>query len=74
MISDFIRNPEFKINKLSDPNITNNDIKIINDKIKENLQLYKGAINLNLIKNELKGCYFGIIRKDNKKLIEAINT
>lgn len=74
MISDFIRNPEVKINKLSDPNITGNDIKIINDKIKENLQMYKGTINHNLIENELKGCYFGIIRKDNKKLIEAINT
>jgi hypothetical protein len=74
MISDFIRNPEVKINKLSDPNITSDDIKIINAKIKENLQLYKGAINLNLIENELKGCYFGIIRKDNKKLIEVINT
>ena len=36
--------------------------------------MYKGTINLNLIENELKGCYFGIIRKDNKKLIEAINT
>ena len=73
MISDFIRNPEVKINKLSDPNITGNDIKMINDKIKENLQMYKGTINHNLIENELKGCYFGIIRKDNKKLIEAIN-
>jgi hypothetical protein len=73
MISDFIRNPEVKINKLSDPNITGNDIKMINDKIKENLQMYKGMINHNLIENELKGCYFGIIRKDNKKLIEAIN-
>jgi hypothetical protein len=73
MISDFIRNPEFKINKLSDPNITGNDIRIINNKIKENLQLYKGTINHNYIENELKGCYFGIIRKDNKKLIEAIN-
>ena len=74
MISDFIRNPEVKINKLSDPNITGNDIRIINNKIKENLQLYKGTINHNYIENELKGCYFGIIRKDNKKLIEAINT
>ena len=74
MISDFIRNPEVKINKLSDPNITSDDIKMINAKIKENLKLYKGAINLNLIENELQGCYFGIIRKDNKKLIEAINT
>lgn len=74
MISDFIRNPEVKINKLSDPNITGNDLKIINDKIKANLQMYKGTINHNLIENELKGCYFGIIRKDNKKLIEAINT
>lgn len=74
MISDFIRNPEVKINKLSDPNITSDDIKIINNKIKENLQMYKGTINHNLIENELKGCYFGIIRKDNKKLIEAINS
>jgi len=73
MISDFIRNPEVKINKLSDPNITSDDIKMINNKIKENLQMYKGTINHNLIENELKGCYFGIIRKDNKKLIEAIN-
>ena len=74
MISDFIRNPEVKINKLNDPNITSDNIKMINNKIKENLQMYKGTINHNLIENELKGCYFGIIRKDNKKLIEAINT
>ena len=73
MVSDFIRNPEVKINKLSDPNITGNDLRMINDKIKENLQMYKGTINHNYIENELKGCYFGIIRKDNKKLIEAIN-
>ena len=48
MISDFIRNPEVKINKLSDPNITSNDIKI-----KENLQMYKGTINHNLIERLL---------------------
>ena len=45
MISDFIKNPELKINKLSDTNITADNIREINDKIKNNLNSYKGTIN-----------------------------
>tara|TARA_B110000444_G_scaffold257647_1_gene296567 strand:+ start:2182 stop:3003 length:822 start_codon:yes stop_codon:yes gene_type:complete len=72
MISDFIKNPELKINKLSDTNITADNIREINDKIKNNLNSYKGTINHKLIE-ELNGCYFGIIRKDSKKLLNNIN-
>lgn len=72
IISDFIRKSELKINKLSDPNITVNDIQVINQKIKANLHLVK-TVNMSLIEN-LDGCYFGLIRKDCNKLLILINT
>ena len=72
IISDFIRNDELKINKLNDITITMDDIRFLNSKIKNNLHFVKN-INVSLIKN-LDGCYFGIIRKDCQKLLEALNT
>jgi hypothetical protein len=72
IISDFIRNPELKISKLNNPNITMDDIRSLNTKIKDNLHFVK-SVNVGLIET-LDGCYFGLIRKDCQKLLEALNT
>jgi hypothetical protein len=71
IISDFIRNPDLQITKLSNSNITMDDIRLLNQKIKDNLHLVK-SVNMSLIES-LDGCYFGLIRKDCQKLLEAIN-